>query len=163
MSDSVEKCSVTERKRAAIKRWREANREHVKAYQKAWTQRNREHVAGYQKEYMAEYSQKETSQYETWTRNLRRNYQMTPEDFNALWDAQEGKCAICGNAMKPRGRTKDAVGVDHNHATGKVRGLLCRGCNHGIGNLQDDPRILKAAAQYLIDRGSYAHIRKALK
>ena len=52
----------------------------------------------------------------------------------------DGACHICGNP---------GAHVDHDHDRGDVRGYLCRGCNHGIGNLRDDPSLLLAAANYL--------------
>jgi hypothetical protein len=55
---------------------------------------------------------------------LRRRYGITPDDYDAMADAQGGVCAICG--LPPRKGTLD---VDHDHATGRVRGLLCRRCN----------------------------------
>lgn len=163
MSGSDDTLTAKEKKLARTNAWRARNREHVRAYNKEWTARNSEHRAAYQQNYMASYQQRDDVQFETWARNLRKNYRMTPEDFNALWDAQDGKCAVCDNALKPRGRTKDAVAVDHNHATGEVRALLCRGCNHGIGQFRDDPKILKAAAEYLTKHGNYSHMHKALK
>ena len=57
--------------------------------------------------------------------NLKRLYGMTPADHEAMLEAQGGRCAVCG-------QDKDLV-VDHNHKTGKVRGLLCRTCNFVIG------------------------------
>lgn len=56
----------------------------------------------------------------------------------------EKHCAICG-------RTDDLVG-DHNHGTGKPRGILCRNCNLAIGNMKDRPDLLRKAAEYLEDR-----------
>ena len=116
-------------------------------------------VSEYQKKYHAEYKTREITRGERFKRNLRTNYQMTPEEFNAHWDVQQGRCAICESVMLPRGRSSKAVAVDHNHATGAVRGLLCRTCNTGIGALHDDPDILISAAEYLIERGTYAHIK----
>ena len=55
--------------------------------------------------------------------------------------AQGGVCAIC--------REAPAVHVDHDHATGEVRGMLCFPCNAAIGHLRDDPRVVRAAAAYL--------------
>jgi hypothetical protein len=51
------------------------------------------------------------------------------------------QCVICGSGEK--------LVVDHNHLTGKVRGLLCNHCNRGLGHFRDDPMLLEFAAQYL--------------
>lgn len=63
---------------------------------------------------------------------------------------QHNKCAICGNkeTKKLHGKVV-SLAVDHCHKTGKVRGLLCQNCNHGIGMLKDDPKLLKNAIIYL--------------
>lgn len=63
---------------------------------------------------------------------------------------QGNKCAICGSEEtdKRRGKLR-ALAVDHDHETGKVRGLLCGACNKGIGLLKDDAEILRKAAAYL--------------
>lgn len=80
-----------------------------------------------------------------------RRYGMTFADYDRLLAAQGGKCAICGGA-DPRHRKNSHVKrfcVDHDHATGKVRGLLCGPCNVGIGAMADDPARIRAAADYL--------------
>jgi hypothetical protein len=58
------------------------------------------------------------------------------------------QCEICG-AEAPEHRALD---VDHNHTTGRVRGKLCRACNHGIGNFKDNPDLLLKAVDYLLER-----------
>lgn len=74
-------------------------------------------------------------------------YGMTAEEFDARLAAQGGVCAICGT---PEWNGKgDHPHVDHCHETSQVRGLLCRGCNNGLGNFGDDPARLRAAADYL--------------
>lgn len=78
----------------------------------------------------------------------RRKYKINWGDFDRMLKEQDGKCAICGEA-DPKGR--GGFHVDHCHETGKVRGILCHNCNLGIGNLQHDPRILRAALEYLGD------------
>jgi len=161
MTDEV--LNRKEKQRERIKKWRTENAEHVKAYMKKWKAENAGHNSEYQKAYQAEYNLRNEVQFKNWVRNLKRNYQLTPDQFNEIWANQDGKCAICDVQLKPRGRSHDAAVVDHNHATGEVRGILCRACNHGIGNLKDDPKVLKAAAEYLIRNGNYSHIRKALK
>jgi hypothetical protein len=152
--------SAAERKRERMKRWREANRDHIKTYQKAWREENAGAVAEYQKEYHKEYRERDEAKAATHSRNLWKNYKMTPTEFNELWEAQSGKCAICSVEMAPRGRAKNSAAVDHNHESGAVRGLLCRNCNAGIGYLMDDPDLLIAAAEYLVERGSYAFFKK---
>jgi len=64
---------------------------------------------------------------------------------------QEGRCAICGT--QDPGRNWPSFNVDHDHATGRVRGLLCANCNDAIGKLKDDPTLLHRAAEYLDPAG----------
>jgi hypothetical protein len=142
------------------KKWREENKEHIREYQKQWRARNSLQVSEYQREYHAEYKSREDVQFRTWMRNLHRNYKISPDTFNTMWENQGGKCAICEQPMSPRGRMPLAATVDHNHETGKIRGLLCRGCNHGIGNLKDDPKVLQSAAEYLMKHGHYSHLKR---
>lgn len=136
-----------------LKKWKAENKEHVKQYQKDWREKNRKAVAEYQKEYSKKYREKKGPRFQYWRRNLRDNYNLTVDEWNDLWQLQNGKCAICNINMNPRGRAKQSVAVDHNHKTGEVRGLLCRSCNHSLGDFKDDPDILISAAEYLIERG----------
>lgn len=78
-------------------------------------------------------------------RNIARKYGITGEQYLALYKFQGGKCAICRRAT---GRTR-RLSVDHDHKTGKVRGLLCRACNNMLGHLLDDPASFRLAALYL--------------
>lgn len=73
------------------------------------------------------------------------HYGISPEDFDALLASQEGRCPICGSDVH---RAK-GWHLDHDHVTGKVRGILCGPCNNGLGNFNDDPARLRAAAEYL--------------
>jgi hypothetical protein len=136
--------------------WKAANADKVAAHLKQWRDENAEHVKQYQKAYSTEYRAKEEVKTASWQRNLWKNYKMTDTEFNELWNLQSGKCAICDVDMNPRGRARNSVSVDHHHITGAVRGLLCSACNRGIGILQDSPDILKSAAKYLEERGSYS-------
>ena len=77
---------------------------------------------------------------------LRVLYGITLDDFHAMLDQQSGLCALCGRP--PRKREK-RLRVDHDHTTGKVRGLLCNACNSALGLLQDSPDLLRKAADYI--------------
>lgn len=85
--------------------------------------------------------------------HLRLKYGMTLEDFEGYWFAQAGRCFICRCHMrrpeKKQGQDLDVVAVDHDHVTGKVRGLLCNKCNKGLGFFNDDPELMKKALAYL--------------
>jgi hypothetical protein len=72
---------------------------------------------------------------------LTRRYGITAEEADAMFERQGGLCAIC--------RAAPAKHVDHDHATGAVRALLCFNCNGGLGQFKDDPDLLKAAADYV--------------
>ena len=78
---------------------------------------------------------------------FKRAYGITLEQYYELLQQQNNCCAICGTD-KPSERTK-YFAVDHCHATGKVRGLLCTKCNRGLGLFNDVPERLQAAVNYL--------------
>lgn len=88
---------------------------------------------------------KPTSEYARKAR-LKSVYGITPKEYNDLFIAQEGRCAICGRHQSEFLRN---FAVDHNHETGQKRGLLCINCNTAIGNLRDDTELLKKAIAYL--------------
>jgi len=146
------------KQRARMKAWRARNRDSVQAYQKAWREANKEEIKAYQSAYHLSYRKRDDVQTATRKRHLKNYYRMTEAQFNELWAQQDGKCGVCSVEMLPKGRHGHSVAIDHNHETGAVRGLLCRGCNNGIGCLQDSPEILKAAAQYLSERGHYGSL-----
>lgn len=79
--------------------------------------------------------------------HLRTRYGISLQDYAVLRAAQAGKCAICS---KPETAVLGgSLAVDHCHATGKVRGLLCNHCNRGAGFFDDNPKLLRKAAAYL--------------
>lgn len=79
--------------------------------------------------------------------DLRRAYGITLARYEEMLVSQNGKCAVCGT--NDPGRGHPSFCVDHNHATGVVRGLLCHRCNAAIGLLGDDPQTILMAAKYL--------------
>jgi len=70
-------------------------------------------------------------------------YGVTPEQYQAMLDGQDNRCAICLEEFAKRPH------VDHDHATGKVRGLLCPNCNSMLGRVRDSPETLQRAVEYL--------------
>jgi hypothetical protein len=80
--------------------------------------------------------------------HLRRKYGLKLSHFDMLVTAQLGMCAICHRIEMER------LHVDHDHASGRVRGLLCGKCNKAIGLLGDDPRLVLSAETYLRRMGS---------
>lgn len=76
------------------------------------------------------------------------NYGITLDDYNRMLKTQNNRCAICNDTETGRKDIK-YFNVDHCHTTGKVRGLLCHGCNSGIGNMKDDVELLEKAIAYL--------------
>lgn len=78
-------------------------------------------------------------------RALERRYGITREIYWALFDFQGGHCFICQRAT---GKSRRLT-VDHNHANGEVRGLLCRPCNNLLGLFRDDPEAFLRAVEYL--------------
>ena len=144
------------------KLWREINKEKIKEYKKEWYSKNKKIISLYSKQYYDEnkdkirtyqlnnkekiknyYVNNKDKMLENSKRCRYKNeYGITMSDYNNLFEKQSGCCAICHKFY-------EALCVDHNHMTGKVRGLLCRKCNVGIGVLNDDIKILTDAVKYL--------------
>ncbi len=78
---------------------------------------------------------------------LLRSYGMTEADYEQLEANQNDCCAICGEHKDAATRY---LCVDHDHKTGKIRGLLCTKCNVGLGAFRDSPETLIKASEYLI-------------
>lgn len=84
----------------------------------------------------------------TYANSIYRLYRITIEDYDEMYIAQNGKCAVCGSENIIDGKRK-MLCVDHNHETGKVRGLLCRDCNLAAGLLEDDSERASKLSEYL--------------
>lgn len=114
---------------------------HYEKYGRAWYNKNKEaelHRAKerYKKVGMSEKKRKHYMYY---------RYGITEEDYNNLFNGQEGVCKICKTPPK-EGRRLD---IDHCHETKKVRGLLCNNCNRGLGHFMDNHELLQKAINYL--------------
>jgi hypothetical protein len=72
--------------------------------------------------------------------HLKRRYGLSIADVDAMIEAQGGTCAVCPGPPQH---------VDHDHATGEVRGILCFNCNQALGNARDNPMVLRGLARYL--------------
>ena len=78
--------------------------------------------------------------------NYKRTYGISLDDYNSILTKQNFKCVLCGRHTSEVSR---GLHVDHCHETGKVRGLLCLGCNAGLGMLGDNVEGLEKAIKYL--------------
>jgi Recombination endonuclease VII len=113
-----------------------------------WRQENPEK---YQKQYMNDVAKQRCKEYYYNNKDnvkntyLQTNYGITLEDYNLFLEQQSEKCKIC-NKNCPTGKS---LAVDHNHETGKVRGLLCKNCNIGLGMFFDNLDFLEFAVLYL--------------
>ena len=109
------------------------NKELVFQRTKNWKSRNKTKLKNFQKKY-----------------SLRKLYNLSVNEYENLVRKTNGKCCICNELLvfEARRTGKGAV-IDHCHITGKVREIICRNCNYGIGLLQDDFHILERAFNYL--------------
>lgn len=76
-----------------------------------------------------------------------KQYGMTLEEYDQLYEKQNGCCAICFIKEQPNKK----LSIDHDHKTGKIRGLLCNPCNVSMGYAKEDIKILEKMIQYLED------------
>lgn len=129
---------------AKHKAYYEANKSQLSASNRAWREKNRDRTRETNRRWHEE--NREQHRRGSWACKLRAEYGLTLEQHEAMIEAQGGRCAICLRKRK--------LCVDHDHETGKVRALLCRPCNTMLGNAEDVPNRLRAAAKYLEKHGT---------
>lgn len=161
------------------KSWRLKNPEKAQKTRRTWREKNLEHIREYQRGYRAKYAEQIREQgrerQSLWRINhpqqarktrikwykehlgyikgSRRNqtlrkYKMTEGEYNKILEFQGGGCAICGSTKGGGAH----LAIDHNHMTGKVRGILCFKCNSALAMANDNPELLRSMANYL-ERG----------
>lgn len=129
--------------------------------QLAWARTNRDRINANRRRRRADPAYRERENAKDRARHpdrwIRTHYGLTREQWDALLAAQGGRCAICGRSDPLGIGLKNGFHVDHDHACcpGKrscgdcVRGLLCNHCNPMLGHADDDPAVLRSAADYL--------------
>jgi len=100
------------------------------AHSRAYNAKNRERIRAKQREMRYD---------------LMHEYGLSVDRYREMMEAQEGCCLICL-------KKSDVLCVDHDHTTGKIRGLLCKRCNAGLGQFLDDVASLARAIEYLAER-----------
>jgi hypothetical protein len=96
---------------------------------------------------MAEAERRPESKRKRKSRKVERVYGLTDEDLARLYEQQGRCCAVCRIPLHLGVETK----IDHCHATGRVRGLLCHGCNVALGLMKDNPAAIRRLAEYADD------------
>lgn len=131
--------------------------EAMRAYRKAYYEKNREKILAQQRERSRKNYQENKEAYARRGRRARlKMYGLTEAQYDEMYEAQDGSCAIC-RATQGRRKEKDhPLLVDHCHATGKVRGLLCQPCNSALGMFEDNTERMRKAIAYLNSSSSGA-------
>lgn len=127
--------------------YRNANKEKLALYRKV----NEERIKAQDKLYNLANKDKRKAYRDTNKQNLKnkyyqREYGITLEDYNEMFEEQGGKCKICNIHQL---ELPKALAVDHCHETTKVRGLLCMNCNILLGKAKDNKELLLKAIEYL--------------
>lgn len=138
-----------EKARITRSHWAKNNRERIYLNKKIRDSRPGAHEA--RKKYNRLWKINNAHRYKNTT--LKRNYNITLEEYNELLKKQNNCCSICKNketeVNERSGKSKD-LSVDHCHKTKKVRGLLCKSCNKALGLFKDSIDILQSSIDYLI-------------
>ena len=144
---------------------KERHREEAKAYHHQYYLDNIDRIRIYAKNYREEHKEeirqrgfrnralnKETRRQKARIYHLKKKYNTTPEEYDALLERQGGGCAICGKRPK-----KKRLHIDHNHSNGQIRGLLCFHCNYILVAAVERFRLLVPITMLYLD-GRLQHI-----
>jgi hypothetical protein len=153
------KGGVSKDKRAYHKAWRQKNRSKIKEYRKSFTAKDPEHVRRlgaersrrYRKRHpdrAAKTSNEQRAYRKNWS--LLKRFGITIEQRNTILESQGNVCAGCKSDSP---NWKGDWHVDHCHATGFIRGVLCHNCNTALGRVKDRPDVLRNLARYLESNG----------
>lgn len=130
---------LTEKRRIYNKEWRARNKELMAEKAMTYYEQNKEQRCAYTAQW------KKANPQKILEARLLRDYNLSIDKFNTMLEAQGHRCAICEHEFKTMKNTH----VDHCHASGVVRGLLCGKCNMGLGLFRDKPEIINNAIAYL--------------
>lgn len=125
------------------KTYYKANRDKVVAQQKAYYKANRDKMA----QYMKEYQSAPEARRRAFRGNMRRLYGLTEREYDDMVIASCGRCASCGRMDD--GSKALGIVIDHDHATGRVRGLICHQCNSALGLLEESLERLAELSSYI--------------
>lgn len=132
--------------------WREANPERVKAATKRHDKKRSQtpERKAARLRYIAAWKERNPgkSKEHGWRNHLKSRYGTTPEEYQAKFDAQNGQCEICKCALEPAPSVK--THLDHDHKTGRLRGLLCSKCNTRLPAIED--RVFAGQAELYLAR-----------
>jgi hypothetical protein len=123
------------------KNYRELHKDKLLNRRKVYYQNNKERKLDWDKKYHATHLEERRN------RDLKNTYGISRNDYDAMLTSQGGICKICG-ATEP-GHKRRYFCVDHDHETGRIRGLLCVRCNFMLGHCRDEITILENALSYL--------------
>lgn len=161
---------MREAKRQYTKRWQSENRDKVNEQQRQWRADNQDHARAWSRAYyqankdrLAEQRRAERERNKDRVRETNKRYRaanretlaqkqrlraygLSVAEFSALLEQQGHVCASCRG---PFPKDTKHQHIDHDHATGKVRGVLCRDCNLALGNVKDSVERLEALIAYL--------------
>lgn len=143
---------------AAVAEWRAANKERYTVVHRTWREANRERVRETNRRWTR--SNPEEQARRTREKHLRNKYGITGDDYARMLREQNDGCAACGY-VPPQGAP--LLHIDHCHASGAVRGLLCQPCNTTLGLVRDDPDRLRSLARYLESSGTLDMVTRAEK
>ena len=150
-----------EKIREKQKRYYQKNKKEIREKKKLYYKDNLEEIGKYRKEYYKKNGDYVRKKSREWKRKNRerdkenriiRLYGINFKGFNEILKSQNNMCKICGILIEEKNlldRRKNGIVIDHNHKTGKVRGILCSPCNYILGNAKDNKKILKEAINYL--------------
>lgn len=123
--------------------YRNKNRDKINQQQRDWRKRDLEKHRAYNRAYYYSHLDQEKN------KRLKNRYGITLMQYNKMFEDQSGRCAICVDEVKK-------LYVDHNHWTGKVRGLLCMNCNCLVGQYERKPDIAENLEAYVA--GSFCRL-----
>lgn len=137
-------CNICKKEKNKYRDFRRGNqcKQCLGKFTKEWKIKNKEKYSLQRKEYW-----KSTSYELRLKQHLKKNFNLSLEDYSRILKEQGDVCKICG--LKERRKGVFRLSVDHCHKTGIIRGLLCSRCNAALGHVNDDTRILESMIIYL--------------